>query len=337
MSSVYKDSGVDVQAGDELVRWLQKTAPEKSPHQDRIYGGIGGFASLFRADFPEMKEPCLVSSTDGVGTKLKLAVHFRKFDTIAQDLVAMCVNDLICCGATPLFFLDYYATGKLNMAEAQSFLSGLRSACHKAQVALTGGETAEMPGVYRDGDFDCAGFSVGVVDRKNVLGAEKVKKGDVLYGVASSGFHSNGYSLLRKIFAPDLQHYKQELMEPTSLYVDLSLKIKDYVHAMAHITGGGVNNILRVIPSELSVELEPWTWPRIYKEVLSRSKTSKADLLNTLNCGMGFVVILPKEQVERFKETATELEHRHFFIGTVKENTKNNHAHILNWEDFSQG
>ncbi len=175
MAIDYKQAGVDVEAGDALVDWLKATAPSKWPHQERLVEGIGGFAALFRADFKEMKEPCLVSCTDGVGTKIKLAVHFDSYREVAQDLVAMCVNDLICSGAKPLFFLDYYASGKLRLPAAKDFLAGVQAACIESECALIGGETAEMPGVYEGNDFDCAGFSVGVVDRVQALGRHRVK------------------------------------------------------------------------------------------------------------------------------------------------------------------
>lgn len=339
MSSIYKKSGVDIEAGDSLVDWLKKTAPKSFPHQDRVCAGIGGFASLFRIDFPEMKEPCLVSSTDGVGTKLKLAVHYQKFDSIGQDLVAMCVNDLICCGATPLFFLDYYATGQLRLEEAKTFLDGVRRACTEAQVALIGGETAEMPGVYREGDFDCAGFSVGVVDRSKALGSQRVKEGDVLLGIASSGFHSNGYSLLRKVFAEDLADYKKELMTPTALYVDLALKVRDRTHAFANITGGGVDNILRVIPKGMSVELNDWQWPEIYQEILRRSQGTRAEILQTLNCGLGFVLILPQENWDSVSQDIQSLGYRTFPLGQVqKTSDESGKPYFSNWEELtSQG
>ena len=336
MSSIYKKSGVDIEAGDSLVDWLKKTAPKSYPHQDRVCEGIGGFASLFRIDFPEMKEPCLVSSTDGVGTKLKLAVHYQKFDTIGQDLVAMCVNDLICCGATPLFFLDYYATGQLRLEEAKTFLDGVRRACTEAQVALIGGETAEMPGVYTEGDFDCAGFSVGVVDRSKALGSHRVSEGDVLMGIASSGFHSNGYSLLRKVFAQDLETYGEQLMTPTALYVDLALKVRDRTHAFANITGGGVDNILRVIPEGMSVELSDWQWPEIYREILQRSHGTRAEILRTLNCGLGFVLVLPQEHWDFVFQQVQDLGYQAFSLGRVKKSSNSNpKPHFSNWDELT--
>ena len=203
MSAHYKKAGVDNEAGDALIDWLQADRSEV-PHKNRIVEGIGGFASLFRIDFPEMKKPCLITCTDGVGTKVKLAAHFERYEGIGQDLVGMCVNDLICTGGRPLLFLDYYATGKLDLKAAQSFLLGLKKACHEADCALVGGETAEMPGVYQEKDFDVAGFAVGIVDEDQRLGPQRVREGDAVIGVSSSGFHSNGYSLLRKVFAEDL-------------------------------------------------------------------------------------------------------------------------------------
>ena len=268
----YKSAGVDIDAGEALVDWLKSQAPENPPHKNRLVSGIGGFSALFRAGFPQMESPCLVSATDGVGTKLKVATYFEDYSTIGQDLVAMCVNDLICCGAQPLFFLDYYACGKLDLDQAKSFLKGLQNACVESDCSLIGGETAEMPGVYKPGDFDCAGFSVGVVDEKKTLGSHKVKSGDVLIGVASSGFHSNGFSLIRKIFENDFDSFKSQLLKPTELYVKLGLQVREQVNAMAHITGGGMDNILRVIPDFTAVQLEHWDVPEIFKEAQKRAK-----------------------------------------------------------------
>lgn len=289
----YKSAGVDIDKGDELVDWIQETT-ERGPHHDKMISGIGGFASIMKFDFPQLKEPCLVSSTDGVGTKLKVAVHFESYETIGQDLVAMCVNDLACCGAEPLFFLDYYATGKLELSQAQPFLSGVRKACLEVGAQLVGGETAEMPGVYHNRDFDCAGFAVGVVDRKDILGTHKVQKGDVVLGISSSGFHSNGFSLLRKVFAEDMQDWKSELLTPTALYTPLVAKLKPLgIHALANITGSGMENIPRVIPQGLSLRLKSWQWPAPFVEVQKRTKMSDKLMLQTLNCGVGMAVLAP--------------------------------------------
>lgn len=293
----YKSSGVDVAAGDALVDWLQVDDQEaRQPHAERIVSGIGGFASLFRAGFPDMKKPCLVTCTDGVGTKVKLAAQYERFEGIGQDLVAMCVNDLICTGGEPLLFLDYYATGKLNLQDAKSFLSSVKRACIESDCALVGGETAEMPGVYHEKDFDCAGFAVGVVDEEKTLGAHRVRKGDRLIGVASSGFHSNGYSLLRKVFERDMDQWIDVLMKPTALYVKLFKELKKSVelHALAHITGGGIENIPRVLPDSLKWKKKDWDWPQPFREVQKRTQMTDEKMLETLNCGVGLVVILPE-------------------------------------------
>ncbi|MCB9073631.1 MAG: phosphoribosylformylglycinamidine cyclo-ligase [Bdellovibrionaceae bacterium] len=313
----YKQSGVDVEKGDQFVDWIQETQ-SKGPHANKVISGVGGFASIMRFDFPEYKEPCLVSSTDGVGTKVKLAVQFASYEGVGQDLVAMCVNDLACCGAQPLFFLDYYATGKLQLEQAKPFLAGVRKACDFVGAQLVGGETAEMPGVYHNNDFDCAGFSVGVVDRKNILGPERVKAGDAVLGVASSGFHSNGFSLLRKVFANDLDQWKDELLKPTALYSPLVQDLLPLgVHAVAHITGGGMENIPRVIPSGLSLKLKDWQWPAPFIEVQKRTGMSHRKMLETLNCGIGLVVILPSEQKEKARELIQKNQFQCFDLGIM--------------------
>lgn len=317
----YKSSGVDVEAGDALVDWLSESESadkKKSPHFDRIVSGIGGFASLFRADFPHLKKPCLVTCTDGVGTKVKLASQYKKFAGIGQDLVAMCVNDLICTGGEPLLFLDYYATGKLQLEEAKIFLSGVKNACHQSDCALVGGETAEMPGVYHDGDFDCAGFAVGVVDEEKTLGAHKVQKGDVLIGVSSSGFHSNGYSLLRKVFAQDMDHWVDQLMTPTALYVKLfkSLNASVQLHALAHITGGGIDNIPRVL-GEHQWKMKAWELPSIFLEVQKRTQMSDEKMLKTLNCGVGLVAILSPDEASKARSVIETHGFRSFDLGEI--------------------
>lgn len=317
----YKSSGVDVEAGDALVDWLQVDGQKvRPPHAERIVSGIGGFASLFRADFPEMKKPCLVTCTDGVGTKVKLAAQYERFDGVGQDLVAMCVNDLICTGGEPLLFLDYYATGKLNLNDAKAFLASVRKACLESDCALVGGETAEMPGVYHDKDFDCAGFSVGIVDEEKTLGAHRVQKGDRLIGVASSGFHSNGYSLLRKVFEKDMDQWADELLKPTALYVKLFKALKKNVelHALAHITGGGIENIPRVLPENVTWKKKDWEWPAPFREVQKRTGMSDQKMLETLNCGVGLVVILPESQVKSAQNLISEQGFKHYDLGVLE-------------------
>lgn len=302
----YKSSGVDIEAGDQLVDWLIECEAEekatsqnkyKNPHGERIVSGIGGFASLFRADFPKMKKPCLVTCTDGVGTKVKLASLYQRYEGIGQDLVAMCVNDLICTGGEPLLFLDYYATGKLDLVAAKTFLKSVKQACLDSDCALVGGETAEMPGVYHDQDFDCAGFAVGVVDEEKTLGPHLVKKGDRVLGVSSSGFHSNGYSLLRKVFEQDMDQWIDTLIQPTALYVKLFKALRDQVelHALAHMTGGGIENIPRVLPAHLTWKRQDWSWPQMFKEVQRRTQMTDEKMLVTLNCGVGLSIVLPSE------------------------------------------
>jgi len=300
----YKKAGVNIQAGESLVDWLKANQPKRWPHQERLVSGIGGFSALFRGDFPEIKSPCLVSCTDGVGTKLKLAVENKDYASVAQDLVAMCVNDLICCGASPLFFLDYYACGKLDLQKTKSFLSGLQKACLESDCLLIGGETAEMPGVYADGDFDCAGFSVGVVDEEKILGAHRVQAGDILIGVSSSGFHSNGFSLLRKLFEKDMEQWIDKLLEPTALYVKLSKHLIKTceVRAFCHVTGGGMDNLLRVVPQGTHLRLKSWQLPEPFLEAKRRGKMSWQSFFQTFNCGIGFALIAPVDQEQEVRE-----------------------------------
>jgi phosphoribosylformylglycinamidine cyclo-ligase len=316
----YRDSGVDIETGDALVEWLESNQKSKH-HQDRLVNTIGGFASLFRIGFPDMKKPCVVTCTDGVGTKVKLASHFGSYEGVGQDCVAMCVNDLICTGGKPLLFLDYYASGKLDLAAAKSFLTGIRNACEESLCTLVGGETAEMPGVYQPGDFDCAGFAVGIVDEDKTLGAHRVRAGDRLIGISSSGFHSNGYSLLRKVFANDLDQWKTQLLEPTRLYVKLLMDLLAQVeiHAAAHITGGGIDNIPRVLPEHLEWQKRYWDFPAIFQEVQKRTKMSDEEMRTTLNCGIGFVVVLPEQAWQKACELIVKHGMETFDLGVILE------------------
>jgi phosphoribosylformylglycinamidine cyclo-ligase len=328
----YKSAGVDVQAGDDLVDWLKSTAPKNMPHADKLVSGIGGFAAIFRMRFPEMKKPCLVSSTDGVGTKIKLASHFQKYDTVGQDLVAMCVNDLVCGGAEPLFFLDYYATGKLDLEAAKSFLAGVRNACVESGCALIGGETAEMPGVYHGNDFDAAGFAVGIVDEDDVLGAHRVQIGNRVIGVSSSGFHSNGFSLLRKVFESDLEKWRDVLMTPTHLYAKLVLDLKrqGLVNAVANITGGGMENIPRVMPQGTVLPLIDWSWPAPFVEVQDRTGMSREEMLTTLNCGIGLALVVAPENATQVEAIVRARGYETYGLGTIERNpAPGNEAQVL--------
>lgn len=321
----YKNSGVDILKGDEFVDWIGDQSKKTSPHQKQIVEAVGGFASLFR--LPKgIKNPCIISCTDGVGTKVKLAVELKHYEGIGQDLVAMCVNDLICTGGSPLFFLDYLAMGKLDLNQAKRILSSIKNACDKSNLALIGGETAEMPGVYSGSDFDCAGFAVGVVDEKKRWGADSVKSGDYLIALPSSGFHSNGFSLVRKLFANESAQFKKTLLTPTFLYVDFleSLKSKFKIKAAAHITGSGIENIPRVIPSQLYCELNKWTFPDIFRKAQVQSGLKHDEMLTTFNCGVGFVLVVRKKDKDKVLKQAKSYFSKHdvtmapFLLGQVK-------------------
>jgi phosphoribosylformylglycinamidine cyclo-ligase len=327
----YKAAGVDVEAGDAFVDWIQKSGSGRMPHSDKLISGVGGFAAVFRMQFPEIKKPALVASTDGIGTKVKLASQFQTYNTVGQDLVAMCVNDLICCGARPLFFLDYYATGKLDQTAARTFLQSVREACVESDCALIGGETAEMPGVYRDNDFDAAGFSIGIVDEDKMLGPKRVKIGADLIGISSNGFHSNGFSLLRKLFEHDLETWKDRLLRPTHLYPRLVLKLaaEDKLQAVAHITGGGMENIPRVLPEGTRVRLLDWAWPDEFIEVQDRSGLSRVEMLKTFNCGIGLVLIVDPSVSDQVQRTAEAMGYRTFVLGAVEPGTPGREAEIV--------
>ena len=328
----YKSSGVDINKGDEFVRWIQSSEPQNMPFKNRLLGGLGGFAGLFELKDEGMKEPCLVAATDGIGTKILLGEKFQQYEGLGQDLVAMCVNDLICVGAQPLFFLDYLACGELDFKRAQPFVEGVRKACIHAGCLLLGGETAEMPGLYEKKQFDSAGFAVGLVDKPHIWGPHRVKPGDALIGVASSGFHSNGYSLLRRVFEPDLESWSEYLLRPTLLYSKLTQHLKSQsldVHACAHITGGGLSNICRSINKDLKVKLHPWPWPEAFKEVQRRAKMSERHFCNTLNCGLGFVVMTSPENQDLFINEINALGYQSWSLGYVEVKKS---SQDLNWD-----
>ena len=305
----YKDAGVDIEAGNELVSRIKGVV--KKTRRPEVMSGLGGFAGL--CSLPtKYKEPILVSGTDGVGTKLRLAMDLNKHDTIGIDLVAMCVNDLIVCGAEPLFFLDYYATGKLNVDVAASVITGIGEGCQMSGCALVGGETAEMPGMYEGEDYDLAGFCVGVAEKEELIDGSKVKAGDVIVGIQSSGLHSNGYSLARKILevadvdlSSDLngQSLADALMAPTRIYVKPILKMLETVdaHSICHITGGGVyENIPRVLPEGTKVILDGSAWqrPAIYDWLQAKGNVDWHEMHLTFNCGLGMIVVLPEDKAQ---------------------------------------
>jgi phosphoribosylformylglycinamidine cyclo-ligase len=306
----YRDAGVDIDAGNALVDRIKPIA--KATKREGVLDSIGGFGSLFALPTDRYKEPVLVAGTDGVGTKLKLAMQLGKHDTIGIDLVAMCVNDLIVQGAEPLFFLDYYATGKLEVDVAENVIKGIGEGCRQAGAALVGGETAEMPGMYAGGDYDLAGFCVGVVERSRILDGSAVREGDALIGLASSGPHSNGYSLIRKIIevsgadlaaAFDGQTLGEALLTPTRIYVKSLLTLLEQVnvHALAHITGGGLlENLPRVMPegTRAVINRNSWQRPAVFDWLQEQGQVAEQEMYRTFNCGIGMVACVAAADVE---------------------------------------
>jgi len=304
----YKSSGVDIDAGEDLVERIKPFAKKTS--RPELLGSIGGFGSLF--EIPKgYKKPVIVSGTDGVGTKLKLAIELERHNTIGQDLVGMCVNDILVQGAEPLFFLDYYACGKLDVTQASSVIQGIAKGCELSGCSLAGGETAEMPGMYNEDDYDLAGFAVGVVEKDEIIDGKDIKEGDILLGLKSSGPHSNGYSLIRKIIEShdiNLQDKIEEetiaslLMEPTRLYVKsiLNLKKEVKIKAMSHITGGGLTeNLPRSYPNYYKAQINnnSWKMPSIFEWIMEKANLNIEEMYRTFNCGIGFVVIVDSSDV----------------------------------------
>lgn len=312
----YRDAGVDIDAGDELVERI-KPAVRKTLRPE-VLGGLGGFGALFQLDLKKWREPLLVSGTDGVGTKLLLARQLDRHDTIGIDLVAMCVNDILTSGAEPLFFLDYFASGKLNVDIAATVISGIATGCEMAGCSLVGGETAEMPGMYAPGDYDLAGFAVGAVEKSRLLDGSRITAGHRLLGVASSGPHSNGYSLIRKVLEishADLQSLLTNpdgnevtlgdaLMAPTAIYVKPVLKLLESggIDGLAHITGGGLTeNIVRVLPEDMGLVINTASWPRpaVFDWLQSQGNIAAEEMLRTFNCGIGLVMVVHESKSEK--------------------------------------
>lgn len=324
----YKDAGVDIHAGNELVERIKGDV--KRTRRPEVIGGLGGFGALCALP-TKYKEPILVSGTDGVGTKLRLAIDLKKHDTIGQDLVAMCVNDLIVQGAEPLFFLDYYATGKLDVDVAASVIKGIADGCEMSGCALVGGETAEMPGMYHEGDYDLAGFCVGVVEKSEIIDGTAVKTGDILIALGSSGAHSNGYSLIRKVLEvsganpADLLEGKslsEHLLAPTKIYVKSILQLikQTEVHAIAHLTGGGFwENIPRVLPDNTKAVIDEssWQWPAIFNWLQEKGNISRYEMYRTFNCGVGMVIALPEKEVKTALALLEQAGEKAWVIGNI--------------------
>ena len=326
----YRSAGVDIEAGNSLVSEIAKIT--KGTSRPEVLSSLGGFGAL--CEIPKnYKHPVLVSATDGVGTKLKLATTLKKHNTIGIDLVAMCVNDLIVCGAEPLFFLDYYASGKLDIDVAKSVVEGIGEGCIMAGCSLIGGETAEMPGMYSEGDYDLAGFAVGIVEKDSIIDQSRVSSNDVLIGIHSSGPHSNGYSLIRKILEINRTNLSdsfdgttlgEKLLCPTRIYVDLIKRISDkiQINAIAHITGGGlIENLPRVLPNHLqaNIELASWKQPPIFSWLQEKGNISSIEMHKTFNCGIGMVISVGQNDAEKAMDLLNEKQANASLIGCVLE------------------
>ena len=328
----YRDAGVDIDAGNRLVDLIKPLA--KATSRPEVLGGLGGFGALFEIPLDRYKKPVLVSGTDGVGTKLKLAMQMNKHDTIGIDLVAMCVNDLVVAGAEPLFFLDYYATGQLKPEVASDVVRGISLGCQQAGAALIGGETAEMPGMYQGEDYDLAGFCVGIVDKDKIIDGSKVAAGSTLIGIASSGAHSNGYSLIRKI----LDHSNtsldsrfgdttlgEALLTPTQIYVKAILSLLNQgidIQAISHITGGGLlENIPRVLPKNAAavIDAASWTQPELFNWLQEAGNINRREMYRTFNCGVGMVLCVNKEQVEQTLSILQHSQQTAWVLGHIEE------------------
>ena len=309
----YKGAGVDIDEGERFVKLLSPLV--KKTFRPEVITDIGSFSALFKLDLRKYKKPVLVSGTDGVGTKLKIAFMMKRHDTVGIDLVAMCVNDILTSGAEPLFFLDYLATGKLRAREALDIVKGIAKGCREAGCSLVGGETAEMPGFYADGEYDLSGFAVGVVDRKDIIDGSRIRAGDTIIGLASNGLHSNGYSLVRKLFfeqeGMDVNTYVDglgaklgdELLRPTRIYVKAFALLKDKlkIKGMAHITGGGLpGNLPRILPEGISARIRNGSWPapEIFGLIESKGSVPAEDMKRTFNMGIGFVMVVTKSAAQ---------------------------------------
>ena len=326
----YKDAGVDIDAGNALVDRIKGVV--KKTRRPEVMGGLGGFGALCALP-QKYREPILVSGTDGVGTKLRLAMDLKRHDSIGIDLVAMCVNDLVVSGAEPLFFLDYYATGKLDVEIAASVITGIAEGCSQSGCALVGGETAEMPGMYHGEDYDVAGFCVGVVEKSEIIDGSKVQDGDVLIALGSSGAHSNGYSLVRKILEhsntdPETTQLEgkslaDHLLAPTRIYVKniLSLIEQVDVHAIAHLTGGGFwENIPRVLPdnTQAVIDESSWQWPAVFGWMQEAGNVSRFEMYRTFNCGVGMLIALSAEEADKAVQLMTDAGEKAWKIGVIK-------------------
>jgi phosphoribosylformylglycinamidine cyclo-ligase len=338
----YRDAGVDIEAGNALVDRIKPHAAKT--RRPGVMAGLGGFGSLFELPLDRYKQPVLVSGTDGVGTKLRLAIEAGIHNTIGIDLVAMCANDIAVLGAEPLFFLDYYATGKLDVDVAESVVSGIAEGCLQAGAALVGGETAEMPSMYEDGDYDLAGFCVGVVEKDGVIDGSKVATGDKLFGLAASGPHSNGYSLIRKILERSGQSMNddfdgstlgEKLLAPTRIYVKSLLELNDKIsiHALSHITGGGLlENIPRVLPEDKKavISADSWQRPAVFDWLQEQGNVEDKEMYRTFNNGIGMVVIVAAEEADTALSLLHGLGEEASLIGQIENRAADEDSVVIN-------
>ncbi len=338
----YQGAGVDIDKADALVEDIKDIA--KRTHRKEILTGIGGFGALFEVPLDRYQQPVLVSGTDGVGTKLKLAIELNKHDTIGVDLVAMCVNDIITCGAEPLYFLDYYATGKLDVDTAKAIISGIGQGCEQSGCALSGGETAEMPGMYNEGDYDLAGFCVGVVEKNNIIDGSSVQAGDQLIALGASGAHSNGYSLVRKVIevsGEDLsndvggQTLADLVMQPTRIYAKtIQTLLNDInIKAMAHITGGGIpGNLPRVMPQNTCAMINEnsWTWPPLFQWLAEKGDIDREEMYRTFNCGVGMILVVPADHVNQTLDLCQQQGEQAWHLGDVIEHSQKTPSVVFN-------
>jgi phosphoribosylformylglycinamidine cyclo-ligase len=333
MALTYKKAGVDITKGSKLIDIIKPAV--RSTYRQEVIADIGSFGALFKLNLSKYKNPVLVSGTDGVGTKLKIAFILKKHTTVGIDLVAMCVNDILTSGAEPLFFLDYFATGKLSTKVASDVIRGIANGCRMASCSLIGGETAEMPGIYRDGEYDLAGFSVGIVEKDKIIDGSDIKDGDAVIGLSSSGLHSNGYSLVRKLFF-DIKRYKankiiqgldstlgEELLKPTRIYVKSILEVlKSFkIKGMAHITGGGITeNLPRILPTALRAVIKKGNWPvqNIFNIIQTSGKISDKEMYRTFNMGIGFTLVVDNTKASGIIKRLNSSGEKAFVIGHIE-------------------
>ena len=322
----YKDSGVNIKTAENLISPLKRASGIKN---SRMLSMIGGFASLYSIDVKKYLNPVIVCGTDGVGTKLKIAMKMNKHSSIGQDLLAMCVNDVITCGADPVLFLDYLATSKINVKFHQKVLIGIKKSCEKNNVILAGGETAEMPGFYKGDEYDLAGFCIGIIDKNQIIDTRKIKQNDVLIGIESSGLHSNGYSLINKLIEKKLISLNRVsgkskigniLLKPTKIYSDVISKIRGKIKGCAHITGGGISeNLSRILPNGISARIKINSWKRhdIFKLIQEKASLNDHDMLSTFNCGIGMIIVVQNKYKDNVIKDCNKLNYRTYEIGSI--------------------